>query len=294
MGRTGILSVKRNTPALPRVDMDEFELADRVPRQIVWAVLVPIVLVGRVLGSNRFSFDCSGVAVDYSYTSPRDYSFFYKAISNGKTKREGVETDILDLSPEPDLIVDAGAHFGLYTVILAALNPSARVLAYEPDPDNTDVCKRQINANNFESRVAVREKGVGGEDRIDELYLSSSKISGLNFFEDSVGPSLYREKSGADSIQVDVDDVASLLKDGEDVFLKIDVEGAEEEIIPRLLEVENRMGRIRGFVEMHPDRMSNHSPQELLDRLKERGYEIATVKDKNPNRMGYYFDSGER
>ena len=37
---------------------------------------------------------------------------------------------------KPDYIIDCGAHIGIFTTLAASRFPSAKVIAFEPNPDN--------------------------------------------------------------------------------------------------------------------------------------------------------------
>ncbi|MGH7424839.1 MAG: FkbM family methyltransferase, partial [Candidatus Methylomirabilales bacterium] len=74
---------------------------------------------------------------------------------------------------EGDVVVDAGAHIGYYTLIFAKLvGPEGRVFAFEPDPGNFSLLKKNVEANGYQN-VVVENRALGDETGKIRLYLSS-------------------------------------------------------------------------------------------------------------------------
>ena len=48
---------------------------------------------------------------------------------------------------EDDVVLDVGAHIGLFTLFVHRLVPKGRILAIEPDPDNFHMLKENIARN---------------------------------------------------------------------------------------------------------------------------------------------------
>jgi FkbM family methyltransferase len=167
-----------------------------------------------------------------------------------------------------DRVVDVGAHIGLNTLYMAArVGPSGQVTAIEPAPDNFAVLRRNVAANHL-ATVTLREVAAGrGHERRD--FFLRGAVSAVN----SLFPeSFYAEVSEVARIVVaPLDD----LVDGTPRLVKIDVEGAELDVIAgmtRLL----RHPAIRLIVEWHPvlQEAAGYSAEALPRALWEAGFEL--------------------
>ncbi|MEQ1761032.1 MAG: FkbM family methyltransferase [Vicinamibacterales bacterium] len=142
------------------------------------------------------------------------------------------------------VVVDAGANIGYNTVYAAQrVGPRGRVIAVEPAGDNLVVLRRNV-AENAMNNVTIAAVAAGRVKETRSFYLRGD-ISAVNsFFEDSVYASV------TDVVQVPVEKLDDLV-DGEADLVKIDVEGAELDVLggmTRLLE----SARINLVVEWHP------------------------------------------
>src|ERR1044072_5582135 len=117
--------------------------------------------------------------------------------------------------------VDAGAHIGLYTVIMArAVEGTGKVISLEPTPMTASILKRTIVLNGLEDRVTALEEAV-------------SDAPGPTRFTVNPGASnantLVGEVAVGSSISVEVTTLDALLRDEARpvTCVKLDVEGAE-------------------------------------------------------------------
>lgn len=124
--------------------------------------------------------------------------------------------DLLSVTVSPTLIVDAGAHIGTFAVLAGLTFPSARLVSFEPDPENFRLLTRNVARN----RV-----------RADLQDLALSNFEGQTFLD---GPSSMGRRIGATTGRlVPVRRLTKLidLSRVERLLLKLDVEGAEWTIL---------------------------------------------------------------
>lgn len=118
-----------------------------------------------------------------------------------------------------DVVVDAGAHIGTYSLLAARLaGPTGRVLAFEPDAGNRALLQRNAGENRA-STVTISACGLWSEDA--ELALVASPDAG-----NSGMPSLVRPGDGPTVRCLALDGAV----DACDV-MKVDVEGAELQLL---------------------------------------------------------------
>ena len=127
----------------------------------------------------------------------------------------------------PDLIVDCGAHIGMFALVAAARFPKSKFVAFEPDPDNCDWLRRQIEENHLQ--VDVVEAAVSTSD--GEVLFEAGQGCGSSLSTASL-PS-------ANAIRVKAVDLADFLSrtNCRNLLLKLDVEGAEEKLLPKIVNV---------------------------------------------------------
>jgi FkbM family methyltransferase len=164
-----------------------------------------------------------------------------------------------DLPPlRPRVIYDLGANIGMASLGFAALYPEARIYGFEPLPSNFEVCR--LNYQNLPN------------GRLFPWALGSrTETTSFEFNEDPQGghlgavqgnPALHAQGH----IQVQVYSVADLVRVQKlepPEFLKVDVEGAELEVLQGIGDVVGSIKRI--FVETHGEALRAGCHKWLLD-----------------------------
>jgi FkbM family methyltransferase len=121
-----------------------------------------------------------------------------------------------------DVVVDVGAHVGMFTVkALREVGEEGLVIAIEPEERNFELLKR--NTRGYKN-VKLVKKAVG--DKTGRAILYISELSGEH--------SIKRSSRAMKSIDVEVDTLDNMLSSlgvSKVDFLKIDVEGAELEVL---------------------------------------------------------------
>jgi FkbM family methyltransferase len=115
-----------------------------------------------------------------------------------------------------DLFLDIGANAGVYSMLAAGLG--ARVVAFEPDPDNRELLERHVTLNKFDRVVQVRPEAV-------------SSGCGLINFTAGLGAESKISRNGVTGEGLSVPTVSlDSLKLGTVAAMKIDVEGFEGDV----------------------------------------------------------------
>jgi FkbM family methyltransferase len=171
-----------------------------------------------------------------------------------------------------DLVIyDCGSNIGLSLLFFSEKYPNARIEAYEPSPMVFNVLQENIRKNiPNPHRVHLHSQAVWVANENRRIYQGMGSDAG-NF--DQFGPEV-----GV----VEAVDLCDILEKEDHVdFLKVDIEGAENKVIPHLVPVLPKIGAL--FIEYHsrPD-----SPQDLsviLKTLEESGfrYYLKTI-NRNP------------
>jgi FkbM family methyltransferase len=132
----------------------------------------------------------------------------------------------------PAVIVDCGAHIGLFSALAAATFPSARLLAFEPNPANLEHLRRNLAQD-------------GGRAEIHAAAVSTA--DGRARFSADVSNGGRLTEGG--SREVAVVDLRAHLPRAESLLLKLDIEGEETRVLPHVLPALPK--RCAMFVETH-------------------------------------------
>jgi FkbM family methyltransferase len=128
------------------------------------------------------------------------------------------------------VVVDVGANFGYYTILLGDLvGPAGHVYAIEPHPVVTGLLRRSVDLNGFAARTSIIEAAAAAKTGGRALlYAPEGEFKNSHIVE---SPDHVNRAAGAlyDVPQISIDDVISAA-DRLD-FIKIDAEGAEESIL---------------------------------------------------------------
>lgn len=178
------------------------------------------------------------------------------------------------------LIIDCGSNIGLSIIYFKTLIPDAKIIGFEPDRQIFKILENNINAFEFKS-VELNQKAV---------WTANSTL----FFQQNGNLSGHiSDDSNSGSVAVQTQRLKDLLVDEVD-FLKIDIEGAEYEI---LKDCEDSLINVKNiFVEYHSFHENDQMIGELLILLKNAGFKIyvkeAWENMKNPyvEKKGPYFD----
>jgi FkbM family methyltransferase len=122
-------------------------------------------------------------------------------------------------------VIDVGANVGFFTLLAAKLaGKEGVVLSFEPDPTSFALLSKSVQRNNF-GNVRLFQKCISDVDGEQILYLSVTHHKGMHSISRNLGGRRINVKSAR------LDTVADSLNIGEIDLLKIDVEGAEPEVL---------------------------------------------------------------
>lgn len=161
-------------------------------------------------------------------------------------------------------IIDGGGHIGLFTLFIKQRYPDAKVTVFEPEASSLRLLRHNLQQNGFND-VEIVEAGLFGRDGI------------LGFGSDSSdGSSLFSETKGE---TINVVRISPCLNEEVD-FLKLNIEGAELEVIT---ELEPKLHMVREIV------IEYHGFPEVGQRL----HNILTILDRNGFRYMIHDFDGE-
>ena len=149
-----------------------------------------------------------------------------------------------------DNVVDVGAHIGLYTIIAAKrVGPTGKVIAIEPDPENCNLLKRNMELNRL-TNVIILECAAFSSNAKLKLY-SPGKERGFTKLN-----TVMSERATSDDLYLDVDgNTLDHLIPTQGItqvnWIKIDVEGAELEVLKGARAALSESNDIAVLIEVH-------------------------------------------
>jgi FkbM family methyltransferase len=186
-------------------------------------------------------------------------------------KREifGEDLYYVELPKKDPLIFDVGAHIGLATLYFNMLYPKAKIVAVEPHPKAIEVLRRNIELNRLED-VEVVEAAIAGEEGKRSFFVD---VDGEWLSSSSFAAGAWNGAQKNTEMVVKTILLGDLIEDRVDL-LKLDVEGAEEEVLMSLGEKLRKIDRI--LFEYHPQKKG--SAKKIVDLLHQHGFGVTFYK----------------
>lgn len=169
----------------------------------------------------------------FSYVTPAGTSlrFLHRGTANHFYWRNEYEPETTSLfcrlASRSNVILDIGAAQGIYSILAAATNPSATILAFEPTVDAAEACAHNLELNLPITRnVELIRDALGPEDAESILYVSGD-LGGTS----SLNPS-FRERRTEQRVAVRKgDSVLEQRKVPRVDLIKIDTESTEPAVL---------------------------------------------------------------
>jgi FkbM family methyltransferase len=160
------------------------------------------------------------------------------------------------------LVLDVGAHVGAFVCWAASRAPTARIVAFEPEPRNFGDLEGNVLRNNLEGRVELVNAAAASVDGEVALHVHGGDRQ-LSSVVAKAGEAVPVRCINLDQY------IRTSLQDPIDL-LKMDVEGAEWEILSSLRD--DTWARVsRVVVEVHI--FGGHRLRDMEELLQSRGFE---------------------
>lgn len=183
--------------------------------------------------------------------------FFMSPFEMLVTVREIFDEGIYQVNlPAKSYIIDCGANIGISTLYFKYSHPDAYVIAFEPDAKNFALLKKNIDAWGL-SGVEVKEQAVWKEN------------TRLRFHSNATMGSRFDDSGGGSTVEVAAVRLKDLLTRRVH-FLKIDIEGAEYEVIRDIAEELKMVDHM--FLEYHGKFSQNGELNHIFQILVEAGF----------------------
>lgn len=118
------------------------------------------------------------------------------------------------------IVIDAGSDLGEFALYCARLG-AKKVYAFEPVKETCDIIKKQVEMNKLEDKIIIVNSALG--DKNEKLY--------INYEGEGDSAARFWGKSNVNSILVNVVKLDDFIQNVKIGFIKMDVEGFEENVL---------------------------------------------------------------
>jgi len=214
-------------------------------------------------------------SVTLSTTTYSEFERFYEL----KGERE-ILSDIISETSDGDIFYDVGANVGLYSCLVGSAVSNHQIYSFEPHPVNAEALESNLKLNNINGTVF--QLAISNEEGTFEL---SSEGTEAGLGEHSLDTS-----SSESTVSVSVRRLDKLRKEYNmpvPTIVKIDVEGAELDVIRGAADTFSDPHCKTLYCEVHPDRMKKFggSQAELKSQLVNFGFDVETIDQKLGSRI---------
>jgi FkbM family methyltransferase len=139
------------------------------------------------------------------------------------------------------LFIDCGANLGMSILYFKKMFPDSKIIAFEANPRVFDLLSLNIKENKL-SNVSIHNLALYSEEKEISFFAGDNTLEG----------SVISTRGGQNEIKVKATKLSNYLKDFDSVdLIKIDVEGAEKEIINDLFDSKTINKAKEYFIEYH-------------------------------------------
>jgi FkbM family methyltransferase len=212
-----------------------------------------------------------------------DFEFYCRKNKDDFKTMTFHEDDILNYHFTPkegDVVVDVGAHIGPYSIIASKrVGPNGKVVAIEADPDNFDLLSRNIQLNKLSNVIPLNYAAYSEAKKI-KLYLPSAGEKSQYTKYNTIMSD--RARNDEKFVEVKANTLDYLLQSKNMIkqeekkvnWIKIDVEGAEYEVLKGAKNILSTSSNITLLIEIHNLSTGNVLYKPILEFLSLRNFKI--------------------
>src|SRR5919112_1463092 len=176
-----------------------------------------------------------------------------------------------------DVVVDIGAHMGRYTIIAAKrVGTKGKVMAIEANPSNFEMLNRNIKLNQLTNIISLNNAVYSKETKI-KLYLPGEEL-GHTIYNTVMSDRAKNEDKFVEVSANTLDYFLQLKGIMEVNWVKIDVEGAEFEVLKGATNVLSKSKDIALLIEIHNLSGGTNLYRPILEFLRLYNFKIEFEK----------------
>jgi FkbM family methyltransferase len=208
------------------------------------------------------------------------YKAYYPINKNDLINMTIREDEIIELftPKEGDVVIDIGAHMGRYTIIGAKrVGTKGKVIAIEANPSNFEMLKSNIKLNQLNNIIPLNYAVYSKETKL-KLYLPAEG-SGHTIYNTVISDRATNEEK---FVEINANTLDYLLQSkgikSEVNWIKIDVEGAEFEVLKGSTNILSNSKDIALLIEIHNLKDSTNLYRPIVEFLNLYNFKIEFEK----------------
>lgn len=233
-------------------------------------------LMGGIFPTTNYLFNARGKPMKIGYIKYNGTELEFRNVDSIAVKEVLVDEEYHFLSPflklcSSPVIVDIGAHIGMFSLWVYNQNPKSKILMVEANPTSYDILLRNIGKVFPEEQYEVLNKAAW--KNADVLTFSTEG----NSIGNKVSPDGNIEITGisfADIVKTSCENSVSI------DLMKIDIEGAEESFFETAGSELDKVERL--VIELHPKTCDTIAVRKKLEQRYKNVQEISGRKDSKP------------
>ena len=188
--------------------------------------------------------------------------------------KEIFQNRIYDIKLKSDpTVFDLGAHIGLSTLYFKEEYPESKICCFEPNPNIFPLLEENISKNGLKN-VVLHNVALGKSDTERDLYIDCSSYGA--FSTASFRKNAWNGKQKSKPISVRVEKLSKYISKKVDL-VKMDIEGAEKEVLEELDQSKSIKNILNMIIEYHPGK--GNSILKLENILKRNGFDTQYYLD---------------
>ncbi len=181
----------------------------------------------------------------------------------------------LDYLSESDIVIDLGAHIGYYTLLAAErVGITGKVYAFEPDPRNFSLLKKNVSVNDF-PQVVTENLAVGAENGTVKLYREEHNLGDHR---------IYASDGKRHALEVNITKLDAYFSSTlpSVALLKMDIQGAEYQALLGMRSLIKKNKNMVIITEFWPEgmRAAGSDPEAFLKELQSLGYTFQIIDEE--------------
>lgn len=174
-----------------------------------------------------------------------------------------------------DTVLELGAYIGYHTLIFAKLvGDNGKVIAFEPEPNNFELLKRNVEVNNYKNIILV-QKAVSNKTGKIKIYLSKKNKGDHRIFD---------SRDNRDFTEIDAIRLDEYFKNNKNKinFIWMSIQGAEFDAIQGMSDILRESKNVKIVSEFTPHLLEKfgRKSEEYLRTLQDYGFKIQHLDRK--------------
>jgi FkbM family methyltransferase len=171
---------------------------------------------------------------NYKFIKLNEFTIYYNNEESAKQTIEEVFNNKcyqFKTTKRVPVIIDAGSNIGIATLFFKATYPEAKIICFEPDPNTFEILKINVHVNHLKDITLINAAVSCIDGEVD--FYGQIDVNEPDTRGNSIINLWGQQRDICNEIKINSVKLSSYINDEID-FLKLDIEGAEEQVLSEL------------------------------------------------------------